>query len=119
MNQEPWYKRWWPALLAFVGAFIAIAVRIASARASTKEEQEQRKKALDQGLAAIDDVKEARLGEAAAHKEQAEGEAAAQHEANNAAIEAKAQQGADAVDPADAPAALLNSLKSADKALKS
>jgi hypothetical protein len=123
MNQEPWYKRWWPAVVAFLvgiaGAFAAIAVRIASAKSMAREAQEQRRKALEQGLTAIENVNQARLGEVAARKEQAEGEAAANHEANNAAIETEARQGADAVAPADAPAALLGSLKSADKALKS
>jgi hypothetical protein len=123
MNKEPWYKRWWPALLAFfvgvIAAIAAVATRAGKAKASVEEDQAQRQKALEQGLSAVDKTKQAQIAAADAQQQQAESAAAAQHEANNAAIEFKAQQDANAVAPADAPAALLGSLKSARESLKS
>lgn len=123
MNKEPWYKRWWPALVALLlgalAAVAAVAARMAGAKQAVAEGQEQRKQALNQGLAAQDEVKTAQLAAAAAKQEQAEQKAEEQHNANIAAIEAKAQADAAAVAPDDAPAALGASLKSARQKLKS
>jgi hypothetical protein len=123
MNQEPWYKRWWPALVALLLGALAViasvAARMAGAKQAVAEGQEQRKQALDQGLAAQDATKQAQLTVAAAKQEQAEQIAEDVHNANIAAIEAKAQADAAAVAAADAPAALGASLKSARQKLKS
>lgn len=120
-DNKPWYKRAWLAVAAVLAAVFTFALTLVMkqhvAKKKLSDAQKEDQKVLDERLADKVEVKDAKLEAIDAKKEAAEEKASSEHEARKDAITEKANSDAAAVPADGVPAALLDSLNSADKKL--